>query len=48
VTSCDDPEFATIDDYIRKLLAEAAQTYASKVDLGAGLKEILEAEKADG
>lgn len=48
MTSCDDPEFAAIDDYIRTQLAEAAQTYASKVDLGARLKEILEAEEADG
>lgn len=48
MTSCDDPEFAAIDDYIRAQLTEAAQTYASKADLGPRLKEILEAEAADG
>ena len=48
MTSCDDPEFAAIDDYIRTQLTEAAQTYTSKVDLGARLKEILEPEETEG
>jgi hypothetical protein len=48
VTSCDDPGFAAIDDYIRTQLAEAAQTYASQVDVGARLKEVLGAEEAEG
>jgi len=46
VTSCDDREFAAIDDYIRAQLAEAAQRYGSQVDLDAKLKEVLEAEEA--
>ena len=47
MNSCDDPEFAAINDYIRTQLTEAAQTYASKADLDARLKEILKAEEAE-
>jgi hypothetical protein len=47
MTSCDDSEFAAIDDYIRTELAEAAQRYASQVDLDARLKEVIEAEEAE-
>lgn len=48
MTSCGDSEFAAIDDYIRTQLAEAAQRYASQVDFGARLKEVIEAEEAEG
>ena len=48
MTSCDAPEWAAIDDYIRAQLAKASQTYASKADLDAMLKEALETDKAEG
>lgn len=47
MTSCDDSEFAAIDDYIRTQLAEAAQRYASQVDLDARVKEVIGTEGAE-
>ena len=49
MTGCeDDPGFAALDARIRAQLAGAAETYASRVDLDARLKAILEAEKSNG
>lgn len=47
VTSCEDPEFAALDAYIRSQLAGAAETYASHIDVGARLKAVLEAAKEE-
>jgi hypothetical protein len=45
MTSCEDPEFAALDAYIRSQLAGAAETYASHIDIDAQLKAVLEAAK---
>jgi hypothetical protein len=45
MTSCEDPDFAALDAYIRNQLAGAAETYASHIDIDARLKAVLEAVK---
>jgi hypothetical protein len=47
VTSCEDPELAALDAYIRSQLAGAAETYASHIDIDARLKAALEAARED-
>jgi hypothetical protein len=44
----DDRDFAALDAHIRTQLAEAAETYVSRVDLDARLKAILSAETGNG
>ena len=47
MTTCEDPEFAPLDAYIRSQLAGAAETYASEIDIDARLKAALEAARED-
>jgi hypothetical protein len=47
VTTCEDPEFSSLDAYIRSQLARAAETYASHVNIDARLKAVLEAVRED-
>jgi hypothetical protein len=45
VNDYEDPDFASLDTYIRTQLAAAAETYVSKVDLRTKLAEMLKAGK---
>lgn len=47
MTGCEDPEFAQLDAYLRSQLAEAAESYATSVDLDARLKAALGAGTSD-
>lgn len=49
MTGCeDDRDSAALDAHIRTQLAGAAETYASRADLDARLKAILQAETSNG
>jgi hypothetical protein len=43
--SSEEPDFMTLDAYIRSQLAAAAQTYASRSDIDARLQAILASGK---
>jgi hypothetical protein len=47
MTTCEDPEFADLDAYIRSQLAGAAETYMAQPDVDARLKAVLEAGNDD-
>ncbi len=47
VTGCEDHEFAQLDAFMRPRLAQAAEAYASAVDLDARLKAVLGAGPCD-
>lgn len=48
MTGCEDHEFTQLDAFMRARLAQAAESYASAVDLDARLSAVLGAGPRDG